>query len=163
MNFNVCLHNKPVYSDHCENILLEDLPKVQSDSADANPVFWGECVTMKYDNAKFMITLADGGTKFLDTSGNFYVIANVSSDKDVVDESGNLYENDSLFIGGLKNTDFLPIDDGGKLVLYMKEPGWPVDVHMIVMEADHGIAPVENLIHQAEPDTRISLLFKGKN
>ena len=163
MNFDVCLLEKPACYKQYENLSSRDVMDFHSDEMDLNPAFWGEYVTMRFDKAKFMMTQADGETKCLDANGNFYVIANVSSDSAVVDEIGDLYENDSLFIGGLKNTDFLPIDNGGKLVLYMKEPGWPVDVHMVVLESGDGTAPVEQLIRQANTGSRISLLFKGKN
>jgi hypothetical protein len=163
MNSDVYLRVKPACYTQYDNISSREVPEFHSDGMDLNPAFWGECVTMKFDKAKFMMTQADGDTKCLDANGTFYVIANVSSDSEVVDEIGNLYENDSLFIGGLKNTDFLPIDNGGKLVLYMKEPGWPVDVHMVVLESGDGTAPVEQLIRQANTGSRISLLFKGKN
>ena len=163
MNCNVNFRNTNDRLDQYNSILQKGKPGLSIESADLDPAPWGECVTMKFDNAKFMMTSAEGDTKFLDARGNFYVIANVSSDSDVVDECGNLYENGSLFIGGLKHSDFLPIDDGGKLVLYMKEPGWPVDVHMIVLESDNGISSMEQIIHQADQSSRISLLFKGKN
>ncbi len=162
MNHNITMHERmtcPVYFD---NTSENYFPGFFADSDDLNSEHWGECVTMKFDKAKLLMTLSDGRTEYVDAIGNFYVIANVSSNNDVVDECGNLYENDSLFISGLKNTDFLPIDDSGKMVLYMKEPGWPVDVHMIVMETDGGITPVEKFIDQADRGSRISLLLKGR-
>jgi hypothetical protein len=120
-----------------------------------------EWVRIKFDKVRLLIHNAEGRSKWFEADGEFQVIANISKETDILDENGEPFEIDSLYIPELKGDDFLP-HIGGKLVLYLDHPECFLDIHMLVMEGANGSQELTKIIKEAKKNSQLAL-FLYKN
>jgi hypothetical protein len=120
-----------------------------------------EWVKIKFDKVRVLLHNAEGASRWVEANGEFQVIANIPQETDILDENGEPFELDSLYIPDLKGDDFLP-HIGGKLVLYLDHPECFLDIHMLVMEDVNGGEEMAKLVEEAKKNSRLALfLYKS--
>jgi len=117
-----------------------------------------EWVRIKFNKAKLLIRNSGGLAKWIEAAGEFHIIANISNETDILNENGESYEIDSLYIPELKANDFLP-HNGGKLVLYLDQLEYFLDIHMLVMEGNSENVPLAKVIEETPEDSYLALFF----
>ena len=117
-----------------------------------------EWVRIEFDKVKLLIRDTSGMSRWIEAKGEFHVIANITNDADILNENGEPYEIDSLYIPELKVDDFIP-HGGEKLVLYLDHPEYFLDIHMLVMEGNAGNAPLVKIIEETPENSHLSLFF----
>lgn len=121
-----------------------------------------EWVRIKFEKVKLLIRNTASMSRWIEAVGEFHVIANISKDSDILDENGEPYEIDSLYIPELKVDDFIP-HDGDKLVLYLDHPEYFLDIHMLVLDGNAGNASLVKIIEETPENSYLSLFFYNRS
>jgi hypothetical protein len=116
--------------------------------------------TSKFNKAKIILNDTENGTKQIEAQGDFYTIANLKEETDILDENGELFASESLFISGLRHQNFHKIANNGKLILYIKNPSRLTDIHMVIMEFKGEYKDLQTLINNANEKSNFSLFLQ---
>ncbi len=118
--------------------------------------------TSKYDIAKIIMTNQENNLSQIEAHGDFYAIVSKKEENDILDENGEFFESESLFISGLRKNNFHQIKTNGKLILYIKNPIWQDDIQMVIMEFKGEHKNLESLFNDTNKGNNFSLFLQRR-
>lgn len=115
--------------------------------------------TIKFEKANILINNSKCSPKQFEVIGEFYVIANVKSDNDILDENGDIFSSESMYVSRLKRESFHPLEKENKSLVYLKTPEWFVDINMVIMEIKTNSKAFQQIIDETDENVQFSLFL----
>ena len=118
-----------------------------------------ECQTIKFEKANILITNSKSEPKQFEVVGEFYVIANLKNDNDILDENGDIFKSESMYVSRLKCESFHPLEKKNMSLVYFKTPDWFVDINMVIMEIKTNSNAFQQIIEDTDENMQFSLFL----